>query len=78
MGISFYLPVAFYFPFFFVRDTAILSTKLGYGLPAFLARALAAVFCDGVKATDFLLGFLVSQTFLSLAMCVTIHHVIRC
>lgn len=38
-----------------------LSTRLGYGLPALLARALAAAFWDGVNGVDFLLGFFVSQ-----------------
>ncbi len=38
-----------------------LSTKFGYGLPAFFARALAASFWDGVNGVDFLFGFFVSQ-----------------
>ncbi len=38
-----------------------LSTRLGYGLPALLARALAACFCDAVNGVDFFLGFFVSQ-----------------
>lgn len=47
--------------FFLVLLAAALSTKFGYGRPAALARALAAVFCAGVNAFDFLLGFGLSQ-----------------
>ncbi len=50
-------PVLNHFFFF----TAALSTRFGYGRPAFLARALAAAFWDGVNGVDFLLGFFVSQ-----------------
>jgi len=38
-----------------------LSTRFGYGRPAFSARALAACFWDGVNGVDFLFGFFVSQ-----------------
>lgn len=47
------------------RDAAILSTKLGYGRPAFFAAALADAFWAGVNGVDLLLGFLVSQIFLA-------------
>jgi hypothetical protein len=39
-----------------------LSTRLGYGRPAFFARALAEAFWDDVKGVDFFLGFVFSQT----------------
>lgn len=51
-----------------------LSTKLGYGLPAFFARALAADFCAGVNGTDFLFGFGLFQTFFA-AMLQTVSDV---
>ena len=50
-------PVLNHFFFF----AAALSTRFGYGRPAFFARALAAAFCDGVSGVDFLFGFFVSQ-----------------
>jgi hypothetical protein len=51
--------------YFFFLAAVMLSTRFGYGLPAFLARTFAAVFWAGVRDFDFLLGFFVSQTFLS-------------
>jgi len=52
------VPVGTYLPhFFFLRATAALSTRFGYGLPAALAFALAAVFCAGVNLVDFFFGF---------------------
>jgi hypothetical protein len=44
-----------------LRAAAALSTKLGQGRPAALARAFAAAFCAGVNFFDFSLGFFVSQ-----------------
>ena len=52
-----FAPVLNHFFFF----AAALSTRFGYGRPAFLARALASAFCDGVNGVDFLFGFFVSQ-----------------
>lgn len=43
-----------------------LSTRLGYGRPAFLARALAIAFCAGDNGLDFLFGFFFSHTGLSM------------
>ena len=60
MGISFFLLVACYFPFF--RDAAMLSTRFGYGRPAFLARAFADAFFAEDKGVDFFFGFVFSQT----------------
>ena len=52
-----FAPVLNHFFFF----AAALSTRFGYGRPAFSARALASAFCDGVNGVDFLFGFFVSQ-----------------
>lgn len=42
-----------------------LSTRFGYGRPAFVAARLAAAFCLGVKGLDLIpLGLGLSQTFL--------------
>lgn len=41
--------------------TAALSTRFGYGRPAFFARAFAADFWAGVKGVDFFLGLGLSQ-----------------
>ena len=51
------------FFFFFFFATAILSTKFGYGLPAFEALRLASDFWDGDKVVrlDFGSGLLLSQ-----------------
>jgi hypothetical protein len=61
MGTSFFLPEAYYFPFF-IRDAAMLSTRFGYGRPAFAALAFAEAFCDEDKGVDFFFGFVFSQT----------------
>jgi hypothetical protein len=45
-----------------------LSIKLGYGRPAALAEAFAAVFFFGDNFLDFFLGFGVSQTALGFIM----------
>jgi len=39
-----------------------LSTRLGYGRPAFLAFAFAIAFCAGDNGVDLFLGFFFSQT----------------
>lgn len=39
-----------------------LSTRLGYLRPAFLAAALAFAFCEGVRALDFFFGLGFSHT----------------
>lgn len=43
-----------FFRLFFERDAAMLSTRLGYGRPAFLARAFAADFFFGLSRFDVL------------------------
>ena len=50
-----------------------LSIRFGYGLPAFLARAFAAAFCEAVSGFDLRFGFGLSQTFLLVAMCYLAH-----
>ena len=42
-------------------DAHALSTRFGYGRPAFLARLRAAAFWAAVSGLDFLFGFLESQ-----------------
>ncbi len=39
-----------------------LSTRFGYGRPAFFALAFAEAFCDEDKGVDFFFGFVFSQT----------------
>jgi hypothetical protein len=58
----FSLPSWCFHYFFFFFATAILSIKLGYGLPALLALDFASVFCAGVSFVDFDFGFFVSHT----------------
>jgi len=48
------------FHFFFLAAAA-LSTRLGYGRPAFLALAFAEAFCEAVSFVLFFLGLSVSQ-----------------
>lgn len=50
---------AHYLPFFFA--TAALSTRFGYGLPAALARAFAALFCPELSFLDLDFGLGLSQ-----------------
>lgn len=45
-----------------------LSTRLGYFLPAFLAAALADALAAGDNGVDFFLGLGVSQTFLAICI----------
>jgi len=47
-----------------------LSIRFGYGLPAFLARAFAAAFCEAVSGVDLRFGFGLSQTFFVVAIVV--------
>ncbi len=55
-----------------------LSTRLGYGRPAFLARALASAFCAGDNGLDFLFGFFFSQTGLSMPFFILVYSLYAC
>jgi len=55
-----------------------LSTRFGYGRPAFLARALAKTFCAGDNGVDFLLGFFFSHTGLSMLFFILVYSLYAC
>jgi hypothetical protein len=58
-GYQRFLAIFFLLPdFFFLLATRMLSTRLGYCRPAFLADRLAEAFCEAESFFDFLPAFL--------------------